>query len=463
MYCSKCGYNHEDNARFCPGCGSKRKKRSPLRIIIGLCVLSILTFSGAIIYMFNESEKESAKTEISPVQVTKKKEDDADTQIIRETVAPPAKIAANEKKAMTEIIADSQKKVYTIFADYSQGSGFLMNKKGDVVTNAHVVEGATSITVKDINGKEHTGKIIGYSNTIDVAVIRVPDLAGQHPLALEKSTKAKVGEEVIALGSPLALENTATFGYITGVDRSFWIGSRSYDSIYQTSAAIAPGSSGGPLVSKTTGKVMAINSAKMNGQEAIGFSIPIKSVNSLIQGWIKNPLSEEEINTLFYNDSGELYYQEFWDEEAYFDGGEYSDDDSYDYYDIPDDWYDDSTYEEDDSYYEEEDSSIEDDSYYEEEDSYVEEDSYYENEGDYNHFEEEEDSSADEANPDSSVTPDGGSTGESVPMVEDINGDGVIDINDLTEDINGDGIVDEADLSAAGIQSPESDAMQIVE
>ncbi|MBM7649311.1 hypothetical protein JOC78_002264 [Bacillus ectoiniformans] len=393
--------------------------------------------------MFQQTGKEEAKTAISPTQV-KKEEPAPPPTVIKQVVAPPKDLTKEEQKALTEIIADTQKKVYTIFADGSQGSGFLINKKGDVVTNAHVVEGATSVTVKDLAGKEHSGKIIGYSNNTDVAVIRVAALAGKTPLQAEKSSKAKVGEEVIALGSPLALENTATFGYITGVDRSFFIGSRSYDGIYQTSAAIAPGSSGGPLVSKKSGKVLAINSAKMNGQDAIGFSIPMKDINEMIQGWIKNPLTEEELYSLFYNDNGGLYYQEFWDDEAYFDGGEYSDEESYDYYDVPDEWTEEEYGEEyeDSETYEEE--YNEDETYDEEYDESY--DDSYDAPADYEESYEEppvEEEIIEEETP---------SEDEELPTVEDINGDGMIDVNDLEEDLNGDGLIDENDLIFAGIQ-----------
>ncbi|WP_053104175.1 trypsin-like peptidase domain-containing protein [Bacillus sp. FJAT-27231] len=430
MYCSRCGTNMGEHARFCPGCGSKKKKFSFVKLLFTLCLISIFAFAGVIAYMFYESDKPS-QTAIAPVKVKNKEPAEAPKQ----PVIFPKNVTKKEQKALTEIIEETQKKVYTLFTDTGQGSGFLVNKKGDVVTNAHVVEGAHSLTIKDKNGNTHEGKIIGYSNTIDVAVVRVPDLAGQSPLSLEKSSKAKVGEEVIALGSPLSLENTATFGHITGVDRSFYIGDFSYDGVYQTSAAIAPGSSGGPLVSKVTGKVLAINSAKQMGQDAIGFSIPVKDVNNLVQGWIQNPLTEEEINALFYNENGELFYQEFWDEDAYFDGGEYNEEDGYEYEDVPDEP---SAYEDD--------SSI-DDSY-----------------GEYEEYEETDPSDTpypDETYPDTSTEEDSAeppSASEPADEVVDMNGDGVIDVSDLTTDINGDGILDENDLIAAGIMTESSEA-----
>ena len=162
---------------------------------------------------------------------------------------------------------------------------------------------------------------------------------------LETSEYTMIGEEVIALGSPQGLENTATLGYITGVNRSFNIGQRSYENLYQMSAPISPGSSGGPLLSKETGKVIAINSAKMLGEEAIGFSIPIIDIYPLLQGWIQQPLSKQEVINLFYNDNGNYYYEDLWEneEEWYFDDGEYQEEDTDTYYDIPDEWIDESS------------------------------------------------------------------------------------------------------------------------
>lgn len=333
MFCVKCGTEMGSRARYCPGCGRKRRKSfSVIKFLGFLCLFSALGFGGFIYYLVqgNQETQKAAQPVKQPAQTQQ--------AVVRETVAPPKEITADEQTSMSDLIADTQQSVFTVFTDYGQGSGFLINDQGDVATNAHVVEGTVYTIVKDINGAEHEGTVIGYSNETDVALIRVPDLAGHSPLKLETGQKAQVGDEVIALGSPLALENTATFGYITGVDRSFVIEPHSYDHIYQTSAAIAPGSSGGPLVSKSTSRVVAINSAKLTGEEAIGFSIPYKDVAGMLNGWSADPLSEDEVTSLFYTEDGALFFDEYWNEDAYFDGGEYSEDDIYDYYDVPDAW-----------------------------------------------------------------------------------------------------------------------------
>ncbi|MET1029354.1 trypsin-like peptidase domain-containing protein [Domibacillus tundrae] len=431
MFCTKCGTEMGSRSRHCPGCGKKRGKSFSFIKFLGfLCLITALGFGGVIYYLVNKDE--------APQKAAQPVKQEAQA-VVRKTVAPPKEVAADEQAALTDIIAVTQQNVFTVFTDYGQGSGFLINDHGDVATNAHVVEGTVYVIVKDIDGVEHEGTVIGYSNETDVALIRVPDLAGRSPLNVETGEKAQVGDEVIALGSPLALENTATFGYITGVDRSFIIDPHSYDNIYQTSAAIAPGSSGGPLVSKNTGRVIAINSAKLTGEEAIGFSIPYKDVAAMLNDWSTSPLSEDEVTNLFYTEDGSLFFEEYWNDEAYFDGGEYSDDETYDYYDIPEDWwYEEEPIEED---YVEEDVILED--YVEE---VPEEDiPYLEPE-----YEEEiiDEMPAEEwpAVDEEPIVEEQIVEEEPLPVLEDINEDGVIDVLDVTEDVNMDGIIDELDL-----------------
>lgn len=430
MFCSKCGTEMGSRSRFCPGCGRKRGKSFSFIQLIGfLCIAFALGFGGIIYYLLNNED--APQKAVQPVQ-------QETSSVVEKAVAPPADITSEEQASLTDVIAETQQNVFTAFTDYGQGSGFLMNDLGDVVTNAHVVEGTVYLIVKDINGKEHEGTVIGYSNETDVALIRVPDLAGRSPLPVETKAKAQVGEEVIALGSPLALENTATFGYITGVDRSFIIDPHSYDNIYQTSAAIAPGSSGGPLISKSTGRVIAINSAKSLEEEAIGFSIPFKDVAGMLEAWSTDPLSEEDVTALFYTEEGELFFEEYWNEDAYFDGGEYSEEETYDYYTIPEDWwYEDVPAEE----------PVEEDVILEE---YVEEVP----EEDIPYLEPPPEEEIIEDLPDEEAPIAEEETfieeplweEETVPVLEDINGDGLIDVLDVTEDVNMDGIIDQWDF-----------------
>ncbi|MED4228077.1 S1C family serine protease [Neobacillus cucumis] len=205
-----------------------------------------------------------------------------------ETKAKKTKVTEKELK---DVIHDVQKEVVMIQQDNGTlGSGFLYNKNGDVITNAHVVNGAKTVKIKTSDAREFDGTVIGISQDVDVAVVRVSGLASEEPLQLSKN-KSEVGDEVLALGSPLGLQNTVTTGIISGVGRNFDIAPFHYKDAFQISAPIAPGNSGGPLVNSKTGEVLGINSAATT-QGAIGFSIPIMNILPLVEGWSQTPLTE---------------------------------------------------------------------------------------------------------------------------------------------------------------------------
>lgn len=197
---------------------------------------------------------------------------------------------ADKPEDLKMIIHNTQKLVVKIeLPDGSLGSGFLYNNIGDVVTNAHVVANGSSAKIKTSDSREFSGKVIGISKEVDVAIVRVPGLAGLSPLKIARERKAELGDEVLALGSPLGLQNTVTTGIISGTNRDIDIEPYHYKDVYQISAPIAPGNSGGPLVDTKTGEVIGINSAGAD-KGSIGFSIPITSVLNLLEGWSKSPM-----------------------------------------------------------------------------------------------------------------------------------------------------------------------------
>lgn len=197
-----------------------------------------------------------------------------------------------KKKTLKDIIFETQKLVVMIETeDGSQGSGFLYNKEGDLITNAHVVAGAKKVKIKTADARELDGEVIGISTETDIAVVRVEALAGTEPLQVVRDGKAEVGDEVLAVGSPLGFQNTVTTGIISGLGRSFEIEPYLYSDLYQISAPIAPGNSGGPLVDQTSGAVLGINSAGYD-QGSIGFSIPISNVIEIAEDWSEEPMKE---------------------------------------------------------------------------------------------------------------------------------------------------------------------------
>src|SRR5690625_5204865 len=164
------------------------------------------------------------------------------------------------------------------------GSGFLYNDKGDIITNAHVIEDANVIYVRTSNAHIYSAAVIGIGEDTDIAVIRVPELADQSFLSTEKDSSGEIGDEIIALGSPHGFQNTVTLGIISGSERNFSVDGYDYNNVYQISAQITHGNSGGPLIHRNTGNVIGINSVGTN-DGTIGFSIPILEVIDQIEQW----------------------------------------------------------------------------------------------------------------------------------------------------------------------------------
>ncbi|CAJ1313816.1 S1C family serine protease [Paenibacillus nuruki] len=213
--------------------------------------------------------------------------------LLASTTAQTASQTNTGTSTLKDVIFNTQKKVVMIeLEDGSLGSGFLYNDQGDVITNAHVVAGALNVKVKTADARTLTGKVIGIGTDTDIAVVRVPELVGTEPLKLAQKGSADVGDNVLALGSPLGLQNTITTGIISGVGRDFTIDPYVYTNLYQISAPIAPGNSGGPLIHADTGEVLGINSAMASESNTIGFSIPVAEIQKTVQNWSKTPMKD---------------------------------------------------------------------------------------------------------------------------------------------------------------------------
>jgi serine protease Do len=181
------------------------------------------------------------------------------------------------------------------FRNQGVGSGFVYDNRGHILTNNHVVENAEKITVAFYDGVEATAKVVGTDKASDVAVIKVDNTSYQ-PLPKGDSTKLKVGELVMAVGSPFELSQSVTTGIISALDRNNLGINRvspteaGYESFIQTDAPINRGNSGGPLVNMN-GEVIGINSAIVSGStgnDGIGFAIPMKLANSVAEMLIKD-------------------------------------------------------------------------------------------------------------------------------------------------------------------------------
>ena len=164
-----------------------------------------------------------------------------------------------------------------------QGSGFITQKDGIILTNAHVVSGADRVTVTLKDGREFAGVVKGTDEVTDLAVVKIDDPGEDLPIAiLGSSGNVQVGDWAIAVGNPVGLDNTVTLGIISTLTRSsaeVGIPDKKIDFL-QTDAAINPGNSGGPLLNEQ-GEVIGINTAIRPDANGIGFAIPIDKVKSI--------------------------------------------------------------------------------------------------------------------------------------------------------------------------------------
>lgn len=172
------------------------------------------------------------------------------------------------------------------------GSGVILSADGEILTNNHVVEGAQSLTVTFSDGTMAEAEVVATDPMMDLAVIKAQDVSGLTPARLGDSGELAVGEQVVAIGSPLGLEGTVTTGIVSSVQRPVAAGgqgqggSQSFIDAVQTDAPINPGNSGGPLVNMA-GEVVGINTAiytdgTSQGSIGLGFAIPIDQAKPIV-------------------------------------------------------------------------------------------------------------------------------------------------------------------------------------
>ena len=183
------------------------------------------------------------------------------------------------------IIEDAVKAVVTIKTDVSQGTGFIISSDGYLVTNAHVLEGASRVVAYDYNKNSMTAEFIGYVDSLDIALLKIS--GNFEELELEDSDDVSVGERVIAIGNPLGLEFSVSEGIVSGVHREGLVSG--LNAYIQTDAALNPGNSGGPLINKQ-GKVIGINNFKLSDGESLGFALESNYIKEAV-----NMISKQEL------------------------------------------------------------------------------------------------------------------------------------------------------------------------
>ena len=161
----------------------------------------------------------------------------------------------------------------------SLGSGFIVDKEGYIITNNHVIEGASEIRVRLSTEKEFEAEVVGRDPKTDLALIKIKSWSDLPVLELGDSDKLEIGEWVMAIGNPFGLSQTVTVGIVSAKGRV--IGSGPYDDFIQTDASINPGNSGGPLFN-LQGEVVGINTAIVATGQGIGFAIPINTAKEVV-------------------------------------------------------------------------------------------------------------------------------------------------------------------------------------
>ena len=217
------------------------------------------------------------------------------------TASDPAEAASTLEALYQQVLPG----VVAIRTGQSLGSGFMFDSDGHVVTNQHVVEGASQVEVSFASGFKAYGTVIGADVDADIAVVKVDAPADQiHPLAIGDSNTLNVGEQVVAIGNPFGLDGTMTLGIISGLGRTQFAhadpdggGMFSTADIIQTDAAINPGNSGGPLFN-LQGEVVGVNQSirtdTFNGvtgnavNSGVGFSISINLVKRIVPYLIRD-------------------------------------------------------------------------------------------------------------------------------------------------------------------------------
>lgn len=202
----------------------------------------------------------------------------------------PGPAAASAAPVPAELVTAAEKTVPGVVSvmvggaagSSASGSGFAIDQEQHIVTNDHILArgGSGPVTVETSDGRRFTAEVVGREPASDLAVLKVPASAGLSPLPLAKPNSTRVGEPVLAVGSPLGLAGTVTAGIVSALNRQVRIGNGRHTAV-QTDASINPGNSGGPLVN-ARGEVVGVNTAIAtidgNGSIGIGFAIPIDQV-----------------------------------------------------------------------------------------------------------------------------------------------------------------------------------------
>lgn len=270
--------------------GRDRQNRRFVAAIVAITVANFALVGGAFLAGKNfgaDSRRIASKQELVESMQTPSSEIGVVNVANTANEMPTTQIAKKVGPAVVGITSTFQGQM-SIFGTTStskaEGSGIILSADGYIVTNNHVVDGATAVTVLLNTGTEYEAKLVGRDEQTDLAVIKIEPTEELTVATMGDSNAIEVGERVVAIGNPMGLEffGSVTEGIVSGVNRSILIEGRTMNLI-QTDAAINSGNSGGALIN-TRGEVIGINSVKVaySGVESMGFAIPSSEAKAII-------------------------------------------------------------------------------------------------------------------------------------------------------------------------------------
>jgi len=269
----------------------KKKEKRGLKIVALILVCAVIGgacgFGGAKLAGITSRSKAAIRQSNRPAVEVAVKEVDG------KTTMTPAQVYASTVNSVVSI--NSSSTTYNVFGQKSEslssGTGFVITEDGYIVTNQHVVEGASSVSVTLYDGTEHSATVIGGDSDYDVAVLKI-DASDLTPVTLGKSDTVNVGDTVLAIGNPLGeLTFSMSQGIVSCCDRAINVDGTPFNMI-QVDCSINPGNSGGPLMN-IYGEVVGIVSAKYSTYstttvEGLGFAIPVDDVQAIITDIMEN-------------------------------------------------------------------------------------------------------------------------------------------------------------------------------
>jgi putative serine protease PepD len=255
-----------------------RRSRLPIVALVLVGTLALGAGAGAVAYSVAHPSSATTVVRQVPVQTS---EPAADSSALT-----PGQIYRQAYKGVVEITVSTPQQTPTGKQEaQAQGSGFVIDSDGHIVTNDHVVENADSVSVRFWNGDTYNASVVGTDPSTDLGVIKVDAPSSiLHPVSLGDSSSVQVGDPVVAIGSPFGLEETVTSGIVSALHRQIQaLNQFTINDTIQTDAAINHGNSGGPLFN-AAGQVIGVNSqiaGDTGANVGIGFAIPSDTVSSI--------------------------------------------------------------------------------------------------------------------------------------------------------------------------------------